>query len=565
MRKSRIPLAYLITLSIIICALVVGPVTSAQDKSCETPPAPMSNTGTTRTPARGSALGRTPQKDPPKPDWGISGNAPTGRRSGPILWGSEQPLIIPPVPGANPTIVTAPDPPTTNSPIYEPPGVGEALSSRWGGDYRVSRVEAAAGYDVVASAFGYCANLLESRKEVTRAKFRAGGRSISVVQFTGAKPLPYSPDRIYIHDSNAPASIRTPRALSGSVAWLNKLVEVTKPFLEDLGAGAENDPALRDARFITAVKAGADEYVTIYQFGEGGLRGVTLNLRARPQNCHAPGCTFADLFYAIIGPWLEPIAGRGRLYVVGNDLEGLDPTAISSRFNLDVIRRSARTRRSIRDTELRLAELQGRKLEAGRTVYVNGLPRDRAEAVRAGYQQNQLRELQDAAKEMDKVAKKFLGKKLSALPPQGLRELLAAGDADVVLIVAHSNSERIYVNGTPVSVEEIKSYPDRQTPSRRPRVCVLLSCYAGDLGAEKGWWLFRRNVDSLAELFVRKGYFDKVIAPKGEVTPTEVTLILRDYFSGRLIREIAARRHRQLLQIAEARTKNKPRPASHGS
>jgi hypothetical protein len=30
-------------------------------------------------------------------------------------------------------------------------------------------------------------------------------------------------------------------------------------------------------------------------------------------------------------------------------------------------------------------------------------------------------------------------------------------------------------------------------------------------------------------VLVGKGYFDKVVAPRGEITPGEVTLILKDY------------------------------------
>jgi hypothetical protein len=53
-------------------------------------------------------------------------------------------------------------------------------------------------------------------------------------------------------------------------------------------------------------------------------------------------------------------------------------------------------------------------------------------------------------------------------------------------------------------------------------------------------------------VLVGKGYFDKVVAPKGEITLSEAISILKDYFGGLSLQEIAPRLYPQLIQVAEA-------------
>jgi hypothetical protein len=325
---------------------------------------------------------------------------------------------------------------------------------------------------------------------------------------------------------------------------------VNASFIKTLGPKLFSDGSLSNARFITTAKSGSDEFVTIFETRDGKFGGITLKLSARPPNCGPNDCTMKDVFDNGIGPWLEPIKGSGRLYIVGDDLEGINPTQLARTFNLDVIRRNDRILKDIRVTETRLAQIQSSKLDRSKTKYINGLPRNTAEAVQAGYQRSQVQELQEAAKKMDDIAKQFFKENWPPISPQTLQELFVNSESDVVLIVAHSDRERIYLNGTLISIDDIAKYPDRLTQSTKPRVAILLTCYGSNFGIKKGI-LFKKDLNSLAEVLVMNGYFDKVVAPKGEIDLDQAASILGDYLSGRLIREIAAEHYEQLLQVAE--------------
>lgn len=535
MRNNRLSLAYLLTLILIICAFAGQQLVFAQGKKpvfqpdCDTPvakPAPQRFPPTARpspSPVRGSIFGPLPPtQNPPK--------------------ASDRPWELPPIP--QPPYrepITTPYPPSS-APIGQPPPASDIFQIP--GSTTAIEQEAK-DYRVIDNISVACAELLETQTKLTLTSFSASGHNIPIVAFRGlgVRPSLYYTNSIYVHGSNA----ATPQELT-------RLIKIYKSFIEALGPDLLADPSLRNARFITTAKIGSSEFVTVFEVRDGKFGGIVLKLNAPAAHCETDGCTMTDVFESAIGPWLAPISGSGRLYMIGDDLERVDPTKLALRFNCDVIRRNDRITKNIKDTEVRLAQLQDRKLEDAKTVYINGLPRNEAEAVRAGYQRNEVRGLQNVGLNLDELAKQFFNQRtLPSFLPQDLQELFTKGESDVVLIVAHSDKERIYINGTPVSIDEIKNYPARVTPSSRPRVVILLSCYGGNFRIEKGPWLLKRSIDSLAEVLVSKGYFDKVIAPRDEITPNQVTLILRDYFNGRLIRDIATEHYQQLLQIAEMR------------
>lgn len=554
MRYNRFSSSYLLTLILIICALVGPQLTFAQGKKpvfqpeCETPgaktapsriPPPIVRPTPTREPIVRPTPSRDPIVRPTPPRVTIIKSAPSG---GLIV---DSTRVSPKAGSKRGTIPSAP-----LSPVYRPiPEIdlgasvrGTPVISTWP---PVTEQRPAATSEVINKVLSYSANTLERTSKNASKPITVQGRRIPIYTLTGAKPHSYYSNAIYIHRSHAAAS-----------KGLSRLNQVNKDFIRMLGTKLLGDPNLRAARFMTTAKSGSDELVTIFEVRDGKFGGIELNLNAHLANCGVSGCTVANVFDEIIGPWLEPISGSGRLYMIGDDLEQIDPVKLANRFNCEVLRRPARMQKGLIETESQLTQLTGRQLEPAKTEYVNGLPRNEFEAIFTGYQRNQVKGLLHASKEMDKLAKQFFKRqKLSPAPIQNLQELLVTGESDVVLIVAHSDKERIYINGTQVTIDEIKNYPNRFMPNHRPRIGILLSCYGGDLGIQKGWFL-KRNVDSLAEVLVLKGYFDKVVAPKGEITPNQVAKILKDYFSGKLIRGIAAKH--LLLEIAEFRKRILP-------
>src|SRR5882724_936370 len=267
-------------------------------------------------------------------------------------------------------------------------------------------------YRVIDKISIVCGELLESPKpdsRVTLATITAGTESIPIISFRGL-PYPYYSNTIYIHHSNV-ASLRD----------LDRMVEVNKSFIAALGPKLFDEPIYNNARFVTVAKSPAGEFATIFEVKGGKFGAIALKLETPAPHCKKPGGTMADALDDALGPWLAPIAGKGRLYLIGDDLDRIDPTELARRFNCDVIRRGSRSTKSLKDTEVRLAELQGRRLEAAKTIYINGLPRDEAEAVRSGYQRNEVGGLQRAGAEMDGIAKQFFNQaRLSSSLPTDL-------------------------------------------------------------------------------------------------------------------------------------------------
>ncbi len=526
MRTNRFSLACLLAFIFVVCAPVGEQIALAQrNKSCDDPPIVRPAPRPAQTPVGGTVFGPPP---------------PSQRVILQPIWEPFPPLGLPPTPAADPL----------TNPLWTPGQPLPALENLPVPDTLGQGQGEATDYKVINKISVVCAELLEPSNKLTLASIDIGGQSIPIISFRGLA-YPYYNNSIYIHHSNV-----------ASPEELTRMVEVNKSFIEALGPRLFDDPALNNARYITTAKSASGEFVTVFEVKNGKFGGAAMKLEAPVPSCHsqAGGCTMADALVDAIGPWLKPISeGGGRLYLVGDDLDLLDPTDLARRFNCEVLRRSPRIVKGIKETESRLAQLQTRRLEAEKTVYINGLPRNEVEAVNSKYQRIEVGVLQRAAADLDGVAKQFFDRQsLTPFLPRDLQELFTSGESDVVIIVAHADKERIYLNGTPVSIDEIKNYPDRTTPSSRPRVCILLSCHGANFRIEKGWWLSRREIESLAEVLVRKGYFDKVVAPRGEITAGGAVPILRDFFSGRLIREIAADHYQQLLQTAELRKRAGP-------
>jgi hypothetical protein len=365
--------------------------------------------------------------------------------------------------------------------------------------------DATTDYRIIEQLVIACGELLEGSRSDKLSSINLNQQIIPIFSFRG-RPNDYYSNSIYIHHSNVT-----------NKNDLERIAEVNKAFLTSLGSDLVNEPKLHNARFITLTKTPSGEFVTVFDVKDRKFGALAVKLEAPSPHGKKPNATMAEALYEALEPWLAPIAGKGRLYLIGDDLDRVDPTQLAQRFNCDVIRRSSRVLKSLKETETRLAELESRRLNAAKMIYVNGLPRTEAEAVASGYQRSQAKELQRTAADMDEIAKRFFNNpSLPSYLPADLQNVFTNDDSDVVLILAHSDRERIFFNGKPITIEQLNAFPDRIKPSARPRICVLLSCNSGNLQTTKGWWLLRRNVDSLAELLVRKGYFDKVIAPRGE-------------------------------------------------
>lgn len=397
-------------------------------------------------------------------------------------------------------------------------------------------------YQVVEKLSRYCDEIITNLadKRVELGKIGASGHQIPIIQYEGVhQPQPYYDNSIYIHTSTLIDAV-----------GMDRLIQINESFIKALGPKLLSGSTLDQARFITTTKSGEQEFVTIFEVDKGNFGGITFNLNSRARFC-TEKCEMKEIFEEVIGPWLKPISGTGRLYIIGDELERLNPTQIAQDHDIDVIRRNHRIVKDLRDTESRLAQIQDRALESSRTVYVNGLPQNATDALKARFQRNEVPALKAAGLKLDAIARQFFkSENLKLLSAEELQDLFVKDESDVMLIVAHSDRERLYLNGAAISIDDIQKYPERISLSSRPRLAILVVCNGSNFGMTKGL-LFKKDLTSLAEVLVKKNYFDKVVAPKGEIDLNQATNIVNDYFSGTLIRKIAAKHYGGLRQVAD--------------
>jgi hypothetical protein len=111
---------------------------------------------------------------------------------------------------------------------------------------------------------------------------------------------------------------------------------------------------------------------------------------------------------------------------------------------------------------------------------------------------------------------------------------LSQGESDIIILVAHSTGMDLYLNGERMAIKDIRALPPRRTPSRRPRLAVLVSCKTGKpTSTELGWRrFFQKQIVPLAQVLIEKGYVDKVIAPDHDIRAPESLIVLRRALDG---------------------------------
>src|SRR6266852_4940963 len=76
--------------------------------------------------------------------------------------------------------------------------------------------------------------------------------------------------------------------------------------------------------------------------------------------------------------------------------------------------------------------------------------------------------------------------------------------------------------------------PDRQEPSERPRLAIIVSCNAGKTSSQSLWKrILERNHDPLGQMLVKKGFVDRVFAPDHDIDAGEALDAARKTLSGR--------------------------------
>jgi hypothetical protein len=296
-----------------------------------------------------------------------------------------------------------------------------------------------------------------------------------------------------------------------------RLLKINEQFVENLDA--TDGLAIQDALFVTTTKQGNEDLVTVYlqaRSEPGKWMGILLNATRHPNDTKA-----------YISKQLDRLGSNGKLYVVG-DAIALDLVTLGDQHHVDVIRRSAEIAKDLVATHERVSALTDTPLLKETTVFVNGIP-ESADALSAmgmptaGVEH--WRTLKTAADQLmtDRYAARIDNR-------DAFVEELARGENDAVVIIAHAEGTYIYIGGQRVDFAELEKLPTRKDRLRARRA-ILISCNTADLSVEQRR-LFRRRLDTLATIFIKKNLFDEVIAPDHTITAPESLAVLQALMSG---------------------------------
>jgi hypothetical protein len=113
------------------------------------------------------------------------------------------------------------------------------------------------------------------------------------------------------------------------------------------------------------------------------------------------------------------------------------------------------------------------------------------------------------------------------------------GESDVLLMVAHSDKISIYLGNEKIEINDIKAWEERQIKNKKPRIAILLSCYAGEIEQTKtNWFLFQAQRESLTEVLLKKKYFDYIISPNHQISGEESLQIIDEILKSPSIRNL---------------------------
>jgi hypothetical protein len=217
---------------------------------------------------------------------------------------------------------------------------------------------------------------------------------------------------------------------------------------------------------------------------------------------------------------LKSLRPGGRIYIYGDDLRSIDFAQLAATAKRDLIRRSISTVKDFRLTDARLNEIAQRPLEPPTTLLVHGTPSSEAELESMGFPSASLPGWKRVREQIENRIQGKFERRIET--KEELIKELSEGNSDVLFVVAHSDGKSIYLGGQKLTIAELEKMPPRNISLDRPRVAVVISCFAGKFPYHPSRWrFFQKEVKSLAEVLVNKGYFDEVLAPSKEITGDE--------------------------------------------
>lgn len=230
---------------------------------------------------------------------------------------------------------------------------------------------------------------------------------------------------------------------------------------------------------------------------------------------------------------LKVIHGQ-RVYVSGDALTSINLDESARAEDIELVHRDLSYQKPIAVTEQRLIPLQNRKLDPKTLTLVNGLP-STPEAVDAlGPFAGDAEQWMQFRAKLDK-ATGHIARPAISTKEDFFREL-TEGQDDILILVAHADGNTVYFDGKEITLEELQRLNNRTKPSTRPRLAILLSCNAGaqttSVPAWRRWFFSQKQSLSLANILVRKGFVDRVIAPNRTINARETVSTIQALLNG---------------------------------
>ena len=279
---------------------------------------------------------------------------------------------------------------------------------------------------------------------------------------------------------------------------------------QDLPSNPESSKAVSIARL-----ADGTEIFTVFEVGNRSRRAKSFIIGSK-YRADAKGLENA-------------LAGTRRVYRYGPTPRQFDLSSFVRTQRTEEIRRTTYTSKFLPDLELSLDEIDKRTLKAESAVLLNGLPSTKESAAKLGIMSGD----PDAWVEFHRDVNTLLaGNTRNALLTKAEFDAhLVNGNSDVIVMVAHADGIRIFLNDKIVTLDDISKLPNRKDIRKSPRIAVIVSCDAG-AAMKSSSLFFKKDIPNFAEVLLSKGFVDVVIAPDHKIRKDEVLDVIRQLPKG---------------------------------
>jgi hypothetical protein len=324
------------------------------------------------------------------------------------------------------------------------------------------------------------------------------------------------------------------------VSDLSRFIQVNSSLFKDIHLGEKNfiktqyeqeptNPELSQSDIILVTGAhmrDGTEIVTLFDLRDSAETGA-LHGQASRASSKSNGSEIEKELSRMLSA-----SSHRRVYYYGDELKYVNIRKTVESSSHEFLRRCPTPPLNLFTTDKRLRELENRKVAEDKLTVVNGLPDTPESVASMGLFPGDADDWLSFRKQVEET---LGGRKAKMVTTdEDFISELKEGESDILILVAHSTGTDVYFNGTSMSIEKLRAAAPRTTPSRRPRIAVLVSCETGKpVPPQSGWRnLFMKQVAPLAQILVEKGYVDKVVAPDHNIRGPESLTVLKRALDG---------------------------------